>query len=219
MKYKIGDKVRVKSLEWYNENKNISGYVNTYCTFTPKMVKHCGKETVIKKVIMSGITTYILDNIPYYTFCDEMLEPIEDKTPVLEIPVGYEFDRIESGKVILKKSKVTTYDTIPKIKGYTISQTYKSEQEAISAIAMAKISQLLPYYGGAITDKEWADTSITKYVLTNYDNTIIYDTAIKSRNFLAFHTIEQRSKFMAYQDNIDLVNDYLMIYGNNRIKN
>lgn len=25
MKYKIGDKV--KSLEWYNENKNISGYV------------------------------------------------------------------------------------------------------------------------------------------------------------------------------------------------
>ena len=212
MKYKVGDKVRVKSLDWYNENKDEHGTVNVPFSFIKEMTQYCGKEFIITQVLSNG--GYLLKNA-LYTFSDEMLE---DANIVLELPAGYEIDIIDFDKVILKKSEViTTYDTLKQISGYEISNKFKSEQEAKSAAAMAKISQLLPYYGGAITDKEWADTSITKYVLTNYDNTIIYDTAINSRNFLAFHTIEQRSKFMAYQDNIDLVNDYLMIYGNNRI--
>lgn len=211
MKYKIGDKVRVKSLEWYNENKNISGYVNTYCTFTPKMVKHCGKETVIKKVIMSGITTYILDNIPYYTFCDEMLEPIEDKTPVLEIPVGYEVDKIESNQIYFKPIEVTTYNTIPKDEGVKISSKFKTQKAAKSAIAMAQISQLLPYYGGVITDEEWCNP-IPKYCITrNNGNRIEQTTRYYSYSFLAFHEKEQRDKFMSYPENVQLVKDYLMI--------
>lgn len=30
---------------------------------------------------------------------------------------------------------------------------------------MAQISQLMPYYGGEITDEEWEDRSIRKYII------------------------------------------------------
>lgn len=39
------------------------------------------------------------------------------------------------------------------------------EKHAKSALAMAQISQLMPYYGGEITDEEWEDRSIRKYII------------------------------------------------------
>ena len=45
MKYNIGDKVRVKSLDWYNANKNKFGKVELSSNvFIPKMSILCGKE-------------------------------------------------------------------------------------------------------------------------------------------------------------------------------
>ena len=59
-KYKIGDKVRIKSLDWYNSNKDetdeiFGGYVN----FTELMSKDCGKECEIRYVFPNGI--YLLE--------------------------------------------------------------------------------------------------------------------------------------------------------------
>lgn len=39
MKYRAGNKVRIKSLDWYNENKGMNGLVGL---FTPSMKKLCG---------------------------------------------------------------------------------------------------------------------------------------------------------------------------------
>lgn len=51
MKYKVGDKVRIKSLEWYNANKNKSGIVVTYNnTFTKSMSAYCGEVLTIVSV-------------------------------------------------------------------------------------------------------------------------------------------------------------------------
>ena len=51
MKYNVGDKVRIKSIDWYNENKDEEGNVscdNNYFVFT--MSEFCGKiATIIKK--------------------------------------------------------------------------------------------------------------------------------------------------------------------------
>lgn len=211
MKYKVGDKVRVKSLDWYNENKDINGYVNTYCTFTPQMAKYCGKETTIENVLVSGSNRYMLDGIPYYTFSDDMFELVKDTNTVLEIPGGYEVDRIESDKIYLKKQEVTTYDTLPQTKGYNIYQMYRSEKEAKSAIAMARISQLIPYYGGAITNEEWYDENMPKYCIERRFDSIRKITIYGTYTFLAFRTKEQRDRFMSYTENVQLVKDYLMI--------
>ena len=48
MKYKPGDKVKIKSLEWYNTNKD--GYGVIFCNhicFDEKMTKFCGKTVTI----------------------------------------------------------------------------------------------------------------------------------------------------------------------------
>ena len=42
MKYKVGDKVRIKSLEWYNENNIGNGFEIDDVRFDPDMCKYCG---------------------------------------------------------------------------------------------------------------------------------------------------------------------------------
>ena len=80
---------------------------------------------------------------------------------------------------------------------------------AKSSLAMYQISQLLPYYGGAITEEEWEDENIFKYNIERYKNTVYLDGHSTMYTFLAFHTEEQRDSF--YKNNKQLVHDYLMI--------
>lgn len=75
-KYKLGDKVRVKSLEWYNLNKNKNGeIVKDYITFLEGMSKYCGKEYEIYNII-SGINHYVykLYDTDNWCFSDWMFE-------------------------------------------------------------------------------------------------------------------------------------------------
>ena len=61
MKYKVGDKVRIKSLEWYSKNKNGLGHVSHYDTnntFVSSMSSYCGMTANITEVEGSH---YILD--------------------------------------------------------------------------------------------------------------------------------------------------------------
>ena len=53
MKYKVGDKVRVKSLEWYNQNKDSDGniYLNDFgIPFIKGMSVFCGRKAVIASI-------------------------------------------------------------------------------------------------------------------------------------------------------------------------
>ena len=84
-----------------------------------------------------------------------------------------------------------------------------SEKVAKSMLAMAMISQLMPYYGGNITDEEWKTDNVSKFVIKNNRGKVMSDTHWNSFQFLAFHTIEQRDNFLKYNE--QLVKDYLMI--------
>lgn len=84
-----------------------------------------------------------------------------------------------------------------------------SEKVAKSMLAMAQISQLMPYYGGEITDKEW-NSNILKYAIErDVDKNIVVNIYRGIYYYLAFHTAEQRDNFLKW--NLDLVKDYLMI--------
>ena len=70
MKYKIGDKVRVKSLEWYNENKGEHGDVNLpNIIFVSNMSKFCGQEYTI-----CDVKTNTSTNVTYYGLEEDVLE-------------------------------------------------------------------------------------------------------------------------------------------------
>lgn len=74
---------------------------------------------------------------------------------------------------------------------------------------MAQISQLIPFYGGEITDEEWKDSDMKKYVIMRDSSEVKCVVCYLNYDFLAFHTKEQRDGFL--KNNEQLVKDYLMI--------
>lgn len=73
MKYKVGDKVQVKSLDWYNKNKNIYDIVSCGAdSFVMDMTDHCGKIVTISCYCYNGY--HIQEDTDGYTWTDEMFE-------------------------------------------------------------------------------------------------------------------------------------------------
>lgn len=118
------------------------------------------------------------------------------------------------GKDIPKNKVYIHYDgTFGKYKyPHPMSQYSRSDfidvKHAKSAIAMAQISQLMPYYGEEITDEEWNDDRIEKYSICRKQNHVTFSTSYHYE-FISFHTEEQLKKFYKYNE--QLVKDYLMI--------
>ena len=75
MKHKIGDTIRIKSIDWYNQNKNVDGTIFSGMTvpFIPQMSQYCGKKAKIIEINSHGY--YRLD-IDYCSsdWSDWMLE-------------------------------------------------------------------------------------------------------------------------------------------------
>lgn len=93
-----------------------------------------------------------------------------------------------------------------------ISNMFATEKQAKSALAMARISQLMANdkrYGGVMTDAEWMDETAEKFTIERYYNSIKYTLQEGYYYFLAFHTPKQRELFIS--ENEQLVKDYLMI--------
>lgn len=178
------------------------------------------------------------DTLEYSINLSEKIEEPECKTLKIAIPEGYEIDKDQSSfeKIIFKKIKdIKVFNDliglqVPLSSIYiddsgellhvdddlefdsTCENIFKDELLAKSSLAMSQISQLLPYYGGAITEEEWEDDSFFKYNIERYKNTVYLDGHSTMYTFLAFHTEEQRDSF--YENNKQLVNDYLMISNN-----
>ena len=116
MKYKVGQKVRIRSLDWDNQNKSYeTGNVYLSMSFVANMSQYCGQVATI--IQASGRNEYkiTLDN-GYYIWSDEMFEGLveeETKSNIIEeataqcdiindtyiCPEGYVF-KDENGNVI-----------------------------------------------------------------------------------------------------------------------
>lgn len=85
IKFKEGDIVRIKSLDWYNNNKDKNGNVivtGYSCSFTKALSEFCGKCLVIEKVEDTG--GIYLNDLPY-VFCEWMFEPGKYELKFLDI--------------------------------------------------------------------------------------------------------------------------------------
>jgi len=92
------------------------------------------------------------------------------------------------------------------------SKFFATEKQAKSARAMARISQLMAHderYGGVVTDEEWKNGNIKKYVIQRKLCNLERSCYCWTYYFLAFHTPEQCNLFL--KENERLVKDYLMI--------
>ena len=128
-KYKVGDKVRIKCLDWYNENKDEDGIVELSThIFTPGMSQFCGKVVTIEDVFedIDDNVVYYIEEIDY-DWTDEMFEClVEEEEMSLDkagqitdfeyeglaytLPEGYQFvdengNVINATKIVLEKKK------------------------------------------------------------------------------------------------------------------
>lgn len=83
MRYKKGDRVRIKSLEWYNANKNSESAIifPDFRIFDESMSKFCGKIVTIDAYVPRGNYYDIKEdgNVNYWS--DEMFEGLAIEEP------------------------------------------------------------------------------------------------------------------------------------------
>jgi len=114
-KFKVGDKVRIKSREWYEANKDSQGRVAVPPVFTPMMAVHCcGKIYKIKEIRSpnsdSGNPVYILEGV-CWLFSEEMFDPDYPKT---EIALARAY--MDTKSLFTGESKPTIKGNLPLIK-------------------------------------------------------------------------------------------------------
>ena len=150
----------------------------------------------------------------------------------IDIPAGYVVDEENSTSECIRlkliKPKFSNYDGNFRIRGFYINDSqilssggwnieiaryiFATEKQAKSALAMAQISQIIANderFGGVITDEEWDDCTLRKFVLYRFCNRLDCSIYFTEYAFIAFHKPEQRALFL--QENEQLVKDYLML--------
>lgn len=131
MKYNVGDKVRVKSIEWYQSRKESNGDIEGgTLIFCSEMQDYCGKESTI---VYKGDYFYKLDiDNALFSWQDWMLkDSAADRCKPIEIPTS--LDMFES---ILKKM-LSTYKAKNKDYGNSFDKTLNEFGLLASVIRMS----------------------------------------------------------------------------------
>ena len=81
MKYKAGDKVRIKSLDWYNKNKDKTNEIECDSVyFIPDMTIFCNKIVTISSVWSNTLEVYhIKEDNGRFNWTDEMIEGLAEQ--------------------------------------------------------------------------------------------------------------------------------------------
>ena len=101
MKYKAGDKVKIKSLDWYNENINNDNNVlfTDGFYFSEPMSIFCGKDMVIERCsyLISPPHYFMKDNL--FAWTDEMIDGlVEEDIKVSDVILTENIIDFERGK-------------------------------------------------------------------------------------------------------------------------
>lgn len=151
---------------------------------------------------------------------------MEPKDIKITIPKGYEIDMEKSSfeRIVFKKKKViNSWEDLEKVKGVFINyasniqecseattdddnrNVFLNKKYAKSALALAQISQLLPYYDSNVA---WNRATV-KYCILRMGNAIYINTFQSSYHLLAFNSKEEAKRFLEYNEKI--IKDYFML--------
>lgn len=197
MKYKVGDKVRVKSLDWYNANKNQTGQVQCLNEiFLEEMSKLCGRLVTIHSIAKHGY--YI--NEDDYTWTDDMFEETMNNEVKIEVPEGYEIDKENSTFECIKFKKKESEVQISKLGScvlvehpkyvFTIIDEEDLKTDFDSAFKLAKLYDC----GATIPTKEqW------KIIYEHLDeiNSLLKNKIVKT----SYWTSEKYNSFSSWDSN------------------
>jgi hypothetical protein len=149
-----------------------------------------------------------------------------EKEIKIQVPEGYEIDKEKSTfeRIVFKKKKaINCWKDLEKISGYGITtendivhwselttieenkNVFLNEKYAKSALALAQISQLLPYYDSNV---DWYKVT-DKYCLVRIGSSILIETWQSSYHRLAFNSRGEAKRFLKYNE--QLVKDYFML--------
>ena len=151
MKFKIGDRVLIKSLDWYYENKDI---LSVACgNFTPDMIKYCGKIVTISAVLPTLEAYHIKEDGGMFNWTDEMFEcKVEEKFKP-KFKVGDKVKDKNNRVWFIVRVNETFFDisSAPNSQGYFVPIEDQDDYELISQCYSNDIEQILIPEG--ISDK------------------------------------------------------------------
>ena len=237
MKYKVGDKVLIKSVDWYYKNRDKIEQVDCSGTcFIKSMVTFCGQVVTISSVQPSLEFYHIKEDGGTFYWTDEMIEGIfsEENKPLTfgdswECPQGYQFvdengNVINAQKITLeKKEKIypKTYDECCEILGVApvTSSVYETtDYERSLSSKFASLWGLLvcrdAYWKIAGEEmgmgKPWEPTMETVYCISRNDNVIKCSYRGGKSNILEFPTPEMRDAFYEnFKESIEICKELL----------
>lgn len=106
MKYKVGDKVRIKSIDWYNKNKDKNGWIwfpHSSIMFLLDMSKFCGMTATIISEEQCLESFYKIDiGGDHWCWTDEMFDEtynenkMESKKVKITLPKNCEVDDVKA---------------------------------------------------------------------------------------------------------------------------
>lgn len=145
----------------------------------------------------------------------------------IQVPEGYEIDKEKStfeNIIFKKKNTINCWEDLKEISGYGITtendivhwsklsvikdnkNVFHDVKYAESALALAQISQLLPYYDSNVN---WDNESECKFCIYRENSYITIDTYYGDYKLLAFKSKEEAERFLKYNE--QLVKAYFML--------
>ena len=134
MKYKVGDKVKIKSLDWYNDNRDYDGNVECgFYYFTEEMTKYCGKILTIGEIYRND--SYVLQEDEDFEWTDDMFDSIIENPDDVESKASSDSEKMVSLKMIceyLDKELYTSYDFFGNVQ--TVSKNAVRKEDFIKKL-------------------------------------------------------------------------------------
>ena len=196
MKYKVGDKVKIKSLDWYNANKAEDGEVYLESnTFLQLMSKYCGK---VATITYACSCKYSLDiDGGKWNWIDEMFEEnINDmETKEIIIPQGWEIDEVRGNKIILMESKKKLPETWEECYEQLGTENILPAGLGKPMLALMKLLVCREVYRQG-WKPDWSDYKTKKWVIEYINDNIASMAYMQTSKVLSFQSAEIRDEFL-----------------------